>query len=983
VDKNDNGAGMAVELRFLGDFEVLRDQRAQPLPPSRKTRALLAYLSLQPRRFRREPLSELLWEVPDDPRGSLRWSLSKLRRLVDEADAPRVHADRGSVGIDASSLTIDVLQLRALARGPLDDASTEALEAAVARHRGDFLEGLEFSAFHHFHSWCVAEREQALRDRAALLAALVARQADEPERALPHARALVGLFPYEEAHRAALIRLLNRARLPAEAEEQFQLGLRLLKEAGAVSTGALLAARRPPRIDSPPVLAPIARAAAPARQAPSLVGREAEMTAIGQALADAAGRSQAAMVLLGGAPGIGKSRVLEAAAALARAQGAWVMQAAAFETDAMRPFSVWIDALRLQHPALHAAAFGDADLADRERLFNGLAELVAGQCDSRPVVLLFDDLQWCDESSAAALLYVARLNKGRPLLGLLAAREAELRDNVPLQQALRALRRDALLREVAIGPLPPEALARLIDQHAPGADSHRLSTDCGGNPLLAIELARAEATGGRSGSLAELVRERVARHGAVGAEVLRWAAVLGARIDVGTLVQASGIDATEVATAFDEAERHGLLRATGQGLRFAHDLIARALYTELSPLRRQVMHRRVAELLEQDTAQDLARAADLAHHATLSADAGLAARAMVGAGRLSLRFFANDDALSLARRGLQLAVQLRDAERVRVEIDLHDVLLAAGPVADWDATARHCTALAERALDHGALAHARLGYHMAAVARWASGQWSAAREQTLQALRAVRGGRDEAQIVAMAETAKCLVMIERDIPQADAMLMEASALAARSGFSHHAIAAGLGLLRFHENRLDEAAELFSQARTLCKSAGDRLAEFQANEYLAMLALQRGRLAEAAERCAELLALGDKLREGSEEPFARAMAALCAHAAEDHAAALDAALADLRHADAKHRLAYIQTRAALVDCERGHTARARQRATEALGCATVLQRASEMLLATAVLARAGDGPAAAEAQRLAGAGAAVWARDMAARLAEAA
>ena len=63
-----------LELRFLGDFEVLRDGRPLSLPPSKKTRALLAYLALQPRRFRREQLCELLWELPDDPRGSLRWS---------------------------------------------------------------------------------------------------------------------------------------------------------------------------------------------------------------------------------------------------------------------------------------------------------------------------------------------------------------------------------------------------------------------------------------------------------------------------------------------------------------------------------------------------------------------------------------------------------------------------------------------------------------------------------------------------------------------------------------------------------------------------------------------------------------------------------------------------------------------------------------------------------------------------------------------
>jgi tetratricopeptide (TPR) repeat protein len=222
------------------------------------------------------------------------------------------------------------------------------------------------------------------------------------------------------------------------------------------------------------------------------------------------------------------------------------------------------------------------------------------------------------------------------------------------------------------------------------------------------------------------------------------------------------------------------------------------------------------------------------------------------------------------------------------------------------------------------------------------------------------------------------------------MLAEASVLAERSGFSHHAIAAGLGMLRFHAGQLDEAADLLSDARTLCKSAGDRVSEYQANEYLVMIELQRGRLAEARERSRELLALGDKLREGSEEPFARAMARLCDYAIDDaDDEGLAAALADLRIADAKHRLAYVLTRAALIDCERGRAASAMQRATEALAYATQLERATEMLLANAVLSRdcaeAGDKAGAArfaqEVDRLSTGGAARWTHEIVARLAQ--
>ena len=742
-----------LELRFLGDFALLRDGQPLPLPPSKKTRAVLAYLCLQPRRFQRGHLCELLWEVPDDPRGSLRWSLSKIRGLVDDDLHQRVVADRASVGIEPVDASIDVCELHAIAARPLAELPVERLEDAAARFHGNFLEGLEFSGFHAFHAWCMGWRQQALDDRAVLLKALVERLASQPQRALPHARALVTLFPYEEDHRATLIRLLGAARRPEEAAEQYQLGLRMLKEVGAASTGALLAARRIPRTDAPPAAlmpaappaAPPAAAVTPLPASRRLLGREAEIALVAKCLAEAAEASRAAVLLVSGPPGIGKSRVLETALALARESDAFVLQAAAFESDAIRPFSVWIDALRTLDPALHDAVFGGADTDNRDRLFAGLSGLVADRATQRPVVLLLlDDMQWCDESSAAALHYVARMNKGRRVLGVLAVRDGELQDNAALQQALRGLRRDGLLRELQLGPLAADALAALIDEQAPGADSVRLSVASGGNPLLAIELARAERAGHAGRSLEDLVRERLARLSVVGAEALRWAAVLTPRLDVGTLVKVSGIDPGEVGTALELAERHAILRDTEQGLRFAHDLIARAIYTELSPLRRQVMHRRIAELLEHDTAQDLARAADLAHHARLSGDPGLAARAMVSAGRLCLRFFANDEALSLARSGLQLARALPDADRVRVEIDLHDICLAAGPLDDWEAAARTYAGLAERALDHGALAHARLGYHMAAFVRWQHGHWNAAREQTMQALRAVRGGQDEA-----------------------------------------------------------------------------------------------------------------------------------------------------------------------------------------------------------------------------------------------
>jgi DNA-binding SARP family transcriptional activator len=488
-----------LEFKFLGEFGVFRDGEAQPLPPSKKTRALLAYLSMQGRRMRREQLCELLWEVPDDPRGSLRWSLSKLRRLLEDGEHERIVADRTHVGIDVGGIDVDAAELHALAAGDLAQASTEALERAAVDYSGNFLEGLEFSDFHNFHAWYIAERERVTQAQTAVLRELVRRLAKEPERALPHARDLVCVAPYDEGARAALIRLLVAAHHIEEADRQFQLGMRMLKEAGIPSTGALREARQGA---PPPAEVPAARAPPPEPQRVSrpqtadrhLVGRQAELDVHAAAWTEAAA-GRAGALLLRGEPGLGKSTLLGSMRRLCH-EGALVLCASAFETNQIRPFALWVDALRAGLPEAAGQLFGDGLAQNRDALLARLAERVAAEAERHPVVLLFDDVHWADESSVAALHHVLHLNRQQAVLAVHAARESELRDNANLQQALRSLRRDGLLRELRLGPMTDDEIDALIRARTGSADNMRLSRECGGNPLLALELARSGAEGG-------------------------------------------------------------------------------------------------------------------------------------------------------------------------------------------------------------------------------------------------------------------------------------------------------------------------------------------------------------------------------------------------------------------------------------------------------------------------------------------------------
>lgn len=236
----------ALQVRVLGSFAVLRDQSRLSLPRSKKTRALLAYLAVTARAHSRDRLCAMFWPIPDDPRAALRWSLSRLRPLVDDRDCRRIIADRESVSINLADVDVDLLSLRSIARNGLDEIATDTLRKAAEALDGEFLEGLELPDCLEFQSWCTAEREAARRLRVRLLAALVGRLEDVPDQALPHARALSLLEPADEAVHATLVRLLRASGRVREAEEQFQRAQRRLEEFNVVRTGALRHAAQVP-----------------------------------------------------------------------------------------------------------------------------------------------------------------------------------------------------------------------------------------------------------------------------------------------------------------------------------------------------------------------------------------------------------------------------------------------------------------------------------------------------------------------------------------------------------------------------------------------------------------------------------------------------------------------------------------------------------------------------------------------------------------
>jgi DNA-binding SARP family transcriptional activator/pimeloyl-ACP methyl ester carboxylesterase len=224
-------------IRLLGPISISRADQPVPLPQSQKTRALLAYLSVTERPHSRERLCRMFWDATDDPRGALRWSLSKLRALDDEGN-PRIRADRRTVAFDPGGATVDALEVRKAAAVGLDGLSLGRVRELAAMFRGAFLEGLELPDFDEFQAWRVAQREQFRQLHLGLLRTLVARSEANSEEAVAHARELVRLAPGDEVGRADLIRLLTAAGRQEEAEEHYALGRRQIERSG-VDTGEL------------------------------------------------------------------------------------------------------------------------------------------------------------------------------------------------------------------------------------------------------------------------------------------------------------------------------------------------------------------------------------------------------------------------------------------------------------------------------------------------------------------------------------------------------------------------------------------------------------------------------------------------------------------------------------------------------------------------------------------------------------------------
>jgi DNA-binding CsgD family transcriptional regulator len=296
--------------------------------------------------------------------------------------------------------------------------------------------------------------------------------------------------------------------------------------------------------------------------------------------------------------------------------------------------------------------------ADRARLFSAvLAEL-----QSRPVVVVIEDLHWADEATLDLVKYLGRrIARTRALL-IFTYRDDELSLQHPLRTVLGDLLTAGATQRLALAPLSMEAVRELAGERF--ADLAGLHRQTGGNPFFITEvIASGELRGGIPPTVRDAVLARAARLSPSARAVLEAAAIVGARVEQRLLADVTGAEVSAV----DQCLATGMLLPLGggEGLAFRHELARQTILDAIGPHRRLVLHRLVLAALKASpaTRDDLAR---LAHHAQAADDPEAVLEFAPAAARQASAAGAHRAAATLYALALGVASALPAGERARL-----------------------------------------------------------------------------------------------------------------------------------------------------------------------------------------------------------------------------------------------------------------------------------------------------------------------------
>jgi DNA-binding SARP family transcriptional activator/tetratricopeptide (TPR) repeat protein len=923
--------------RLKADVE---GRHVTPALRGKQGRVLLAYLVLnRGRAVSRDELIAALWPEtpPADPSAALRTQLSRLRSAL----GTHALAGRDTVELhlpDATWVDVEAAEKAIRAAEELLDSSgwKDAWahgNVALNISSRPFLAGFDAPWVEEVRSELI---ELQSRAREAIARAGIGLGGSELAGAERSARELVHMAPFRESGYVLLMRALVASGNTAEALRAYEELRSVLREELGTAPGAEIQAlhrrlltgreaegveQEPPPTASP-AAAPLPIPAAdlplptwlmPARRSP-FVGRAGEIGRL-EDLWDEAAVGMRQIVLVAGDPGMGKTRLAtEFAHSVHDTSGALVLYGRADEhgTQSYQPF---VEALRhwaINTPAddlestlgrhagvlarlvpeltirLPAAGVEDGELA-RDVLFDAVTATLSGIAESRPTLLVIDDLHWADQGSMLMFRHLARSPHRSRLLVL-----ATHRDTVPsdsLAETLADLGRERLFERIRLGGLGRNETATLVASiqgtSSSPALAHSIHTETGGNPFLVealvhhvsehqetlAELGRAGAPRDSlyAGGVPSLVREAVAhRSGELGRDVervLEVASVVGREFESELVTEVSDLDADSVVAALESAVTAGLLidvPGTLDRYAFSHSLFRQTIYSGLPKGRRTALHKRLAEALERRHGSDPRHVAELARHYS-GAGGSAAPKALeycVRAGAAALGAFSYDEAVEhygQALVAIDSAASGDESLRCEVLLALGEAEWRGGHVEDARETFVRAARIARTIEDAEALGRAALGFCGVGWERFGAPDPDASQllegaldaQPADQALRAKLTAR-------LAEVTHSGEQTERA-----EQLGEQAIEIARSAADPSALAAALigrwyAILR--PDTLAERGDLVDELLAICEQLRDRDLSLQALTLSARVAAEKGDMRALGSAIAEHGRLADQSKQ---------------------------------------------------------------------------------------------------------------------------